>query len=48
MSFFSFIKSENRRAEKVLLQGVGMSGSGEEMVKGHGRMNIVQILYIHV
>jgi hypothetical protein len=27
---------------------IGSSGRGEEVRKGHGRVNIVQILYIHI
>jgi hypothetical protein len=44
---FSFTKLENRRAKQVLPRvwwGVVNSGRGEEMRKGHGRVNIVQIL----
>jgi hypothetical protein len=48
MSFFSFTKSENKRAEQILRGGVGTSGRGEIMGKGHGRVNIVQILCTHV
>jgi hypothetical protein len=46
---FSFIKSENRREEEQgLPRGVGTSGRGKEVGKGYGRVNIVQILCIHV
>jgi hypothetical protein len=46
--FFSFTKSENRRAEQVLLGGVGNSGSGEDVGKVCRRVNMVQILCGHV
>jgi hypothetical protein len=39
--FFSFTKSENRRVEQVLPGVVGTIGRGEEVGKGHGRVNIV-------
>jgi hypothetical protein len=51
MSFFflSFTKSENGRVEKVLPgAGVGYSGKGEEIGKGCGRVNMVQMLCTHV
>jgi hypothetical protein len=48
MSFFSFTKSENRRMEQVLPGGLGTSGRVEEVGKGCGRVNIVQILCTHV
>jgi hypothetical protein len=37
MSFFSFTKSENRRYQ----------WEGQEVWKGHGRVNIVHILCMH-
>jgi hypothetical protein len=40
-----FTKLENRRAEQVLSGGAGTSGMGEDMGKGCGRVNMVQILY---
>jgi hypothetical protein len=40
--FFSFTKSENRRAEQVLFW------RGEKVGKGCERMNIVQILCTHL
>jgi hypothetical protein len=47
--FLFFMKSENTRAEQILLGGgVGDSRSGEEVRKGCGRVNIVQILCTHV
>jgi hypothetical protein len=48
MFFFSFTKSEDRRVEQVLPGEVGTSGIGEEVGKGCGRVNIVQILCIQV
>jgi hypothetical protein len=36
MSLLSFIKLENRRAEQVLLGGVGTIGREEEVGKGTG------------
>jgi hypothetical protein len=36
--FFSFTKSENRRAEQVLLRGL-LSVGGEEVGEGYGRVN---------
>jgi hypothetical protein len=48
MSFlFSFTKLENRRAAQVL-PGVGYQQEREEVRKGCGRMNILQILCTHV
>jgi hypothetical protein len=46
--FFSFTKLENRRVEYVLLGGVVSVGGGKEVVKGCGRVNIMQILCTHV
>jgi hypothetical protein len=34
--------------EQVLLRGIDTSGRGEEVVKGCGRVNTVQILCTHV
>jgi hypothetical protein len=34
--------------ERVLSGRVGTSGSGEEVEKGYGRVNMVQILCTHV
>jgi hypothetical protein len=50
LSFFSFAKSENKRVEQILpgMGGVGTSVKEEEVGKGHGRVNIVQILCTHV
>jgi hypothetical protein len=52
MSLFSFTKLENKRAEQVLLvcvEGLVSVGGGKRWVgKGHGRVNIVQILCPHV
>jgi hypothetical protein len=49
MSFyFSFIPSQNRKADQVLFGSVDTSVMGEEMEKGCGRVNIMQILRIHV
>jgi hypothetical protein len=46
---FLLTKSENRRVKQVLSQGAGTSEGGFENVdKGCGRMNMVQILYTHV
>jgi hypothetical protein len=47
--FFSFTKSENRRAEQVLpgKRGFGTDGRREEVEKGCERMNMVQILCTH-
>jgi hypothetical protein len=39
--FFSFTKSDNRRAEKVLSEGVGTSGRREEVGKRLRRVNMV-------
>jgi hypothetical protein len=39
---------ENRRAEQVLPGGYGTSGRGEEVGKGCGNVNVVQILCTHV
>jgi hypothetical protein len=48
MSFFSFINSENMKAEEFLwVVGFGTSGKGEEE-KEVGRVNMVQILCTHV
>jgi hypothetical protein len=46
MSFFFFTKLENRRAEEVLLEGLGTSEGGEVVGKGHGRViyDIVDIV----
>jgi hypothetical protein len=35
------------KAEQVLPEGVGTSGRGEEVEKGHGGVNMVQILCTH-
>jgi hypothetical protein len=51
MSFFSLTKLENRRAEQVLSVGggyFGTSGMGENVGKGFRRVNMLQILCIHV
>jgi hypothetical protein len=45
--FFSFTKSENRRAEQVL-RGVCYQWERKKVGKGHGRVKIVQILCTHV
>jgi hypothetical protein len=44
--FFSFTKTENRRAEQVLYEWlvVRTSGNGEDRRKGWRRMNMVKIL----
>jgi hypothetical protein len=46
--YFSFTESENRRVEQVLPVGVGTSGRWEDVGKGCGRVNTVQILCTHV
>jgi hypothetical protein len=46
--FFYFTKWETRRAEQVLSVVVGTSGRGKEVEKGHGRVNMVQMLCTHV
>jgi hypothetical protein len=48
--FFSFTKSENRRAEQVLPGGggVGTRRRCKEVGKGCGRVNMVQILCTYV
>jgi hypothetical protein len=48
LSFFSFTKSENRRAEQVLPGEVGTSGRGEEAGKGCKKVNMMHILCTHV
>jgi hypothetical protein len=49
MSFIiSLRKFKNRRVEQVLFNGVGTSGRREEVGKGCGKVNIVQILCAHV
>jgi hypothetical protein len=53
VTFILFTKSENRRAEQSSwgnspFWSVVTSGSGEDVEKGLERLNIVQILYIHV
>jgi hypothetical protein len=48
ISFFSFTKSENSRAEEVLPGGVGIRGRGEKLGNVCSRVNIVQILCTHV
>jgi hypothetical protein len=40
---FYSIKSENRRAEQVL-----PGGRGEMVEKGHGRVNMIQKICIHI
>jgi hypothetical protein len=35
---------ENRKSEQVLSRGTGIRGREEEVGKGHGRINMVQIL----
>jgi hypothetical protein len=40
--FFPLTKMENRRAEQVLLAGVGTSGRSR-CGKGYGRVNIVKV-----
>jgi hypothetical protein len=49
-NLFSFTKSVNRRIEQVLpwVRGGWYQLRGEEMGKGYGRVNIVQILCTHV
>jgi hypothetical protein len=42
--FFPFTKSEVRKAEQVLSGGIGTSGREEELGKGCGRVNMVQML----
>jgi hypothetical protein len=47
--FFSFTKSENRRAEEVLPVEVATSQNREEVGKGCRRLvNVVQIVCIHI
>jgi hypothetical protein len=46
--FFPFTKLENKISGTGPAWGFGTSGRREEMVKGHGRVNIVQILCTHV
>jgi hypothetical protein len=41
--FLSFTKAEDRRVKQSLL-GIGINGRGEEVEKGCGRVNMVQIL----
>jgi hypothetical protein len=48
MSFSSFTKAENRRAEQFLSGGVGSSGRREDVWKRCRRVNMLQILCIHV
>jgi uncharacterized Fe-S cluster-containing MiaB family protein len=48
ISFFLFIKSENRRAEQVLSEVLVAVWKGEEVEKGCGMMNMVEILCTHV
>jgi hypothetical protein len=48
MSFFSFTKTEYRRAEQVLPGGVGNSGMQEKVEKGNRRVTMVLILCRHV
>jgi hypothetical protein len=45
--FFSFTKSENKRAEQVLCGG-WYQGDGEEVRKGCKRVNMVQIPCTHI
>jgi hypothetical protein len=45
---FSFTKSENRGAEWVLSEGSLPAVGVEDMGKGCGRVNMVQILCTHV
>jgi ribosome-associated protein YbcJ (S4-like RNA binding protein) len=43
MSFF-FSKTENRKTKQVVSGGlVSISGRGEDIRKGYGRLNMVQI-----
>jgi hypothetical protein len=46
--FFLFYKIRKQEGGTGLVWGVGISGSVEEVGKGFGRVNIVQILCIHV
>jgi hypothetical protein len=46
-NFFSFTKTDNRRAEQVL-PGVGTSGREKKVKKGCGRANMEQIPCTHV
>jgi hypothetical protein len=48
ISFISFTKLENRRAEMVLSGEAGTSGRGEEVGKSWERVNVMQILYTYV
>jgi hypothetical protein len=49
MSFSSFTKLENKKAEQVLSDGFGTSGGGvEDVGKGCRRVNIMQILCTHI
>jgi hypothetical protein len=48
MSLFSFRKLENRRAEQVLPEGLGTNGIRKDVGKWCRRVNMVQILHIHV
>jgi hypothetical protein len=48
MSFFSFTKLGNRRAEQVLPGGLVLVGGGRWRRNGIGMVNIMQLLYTHV
>jgi hypothetical protein len=49
MSFFSFTKSENKRVEQILPEWGGrLILVGEDVEKGCGRANVVELLYTHV
>jgi hypothetical protein len=48
MSFFFLYKSENRRLEQILPQGIDTSGWEEEVGRGCRRVNMMQILCTHV
>jgi hypothetical protein len=48
MSFFPFTKSESRWAEQILPGEVDTTGRGEDVGKGHRKVNIVQTWCTHV
>jgi hypothetical protein len=48
MSLFFIYKIGEQEAEQVLTGVFGTSGRWEELEKGHGRVNIVQILCTYV
>jgi hypothetical protein len=49
-NFFSFSKTESRKAKQVLsgVGGVGISGREENIKKGYRRVNMVEIKCAHV